>query len=1141
MSDERADAESRSLLEELWATPVGRRWVLKAGLGSALAGASWLYGGSRVAGAAQRAVKGASATDLQFALGSAHGVSDLVLVANGTRSPLATHTAASRGSLKATGGLWNAIDLQALTHFVSDVPLPTERGLLLSVHGRRAGRDVVICQLWHAPRQATISLAETAHRLTGSLGHVIAPPHRLKALGLTVSEIRSPAQVAELDTIGDTYQTATAMTMCHPNVATIDPTAVAATKSLLAATPPVQTLGSYIAQMQRGGKDFATLVTATDADGSPSQITLGNTTTTFSTIRLNGDDAGFVRATKASVAAGVVAVRDEAKLGAVIDKPLDQDPAASTKTWVQPQGVIPRARSYSRSRKGAGVDITVKNTGFYFGTRTEVDGSYANGKLPLKLYNNFVRWAWVYVQYVGKDGKNLSLNPNAKFPDTKYSQSLGLLPQVFTVLGVPLWDTNTIDVTLDFPEGAHSARLLYCGLGADVLGGGWRQYFPADAYPGRIAPTDEVLFPALVTGILTIGLNVFALATDLEIASAWAPIRQDIVQNLYSSGEAFAALLTRTAALSASEALAVATAAGGETYEVLEANHADTGNLWSILLAVASVIPKLLFNPKAGKFFFDIGRKLVALETEDKLAEAIPFLGEAIAIISAVGDVATLAEVCTETILSPWVIENEVSLTYPAAVTISRDPRSSTFPVTARSWRLEALIDGALSLDPITGTINDGGKTRSDPLALNVTAPFGGRHIQWSVVILDDAGRQVATGVSEEQVNDNPDHPPSTVSLAITQLPATITAATVFKRAATTTYSTAAGGYTWSDAVTVEGTVTTPGIPEVTGAAVATLAGVAGMVFKQGGHYYLRGTPLGQNDATIKLGTATTEGYTRRPFLLLDSFVDKSDEGNHVLVEPDDSTDAYHVRKVSLDPKTGQLTWDPKLSYGTFTLPVSAAALHSSGRVVAVHTDSGRLARLQPASTPRPLLAAYSAGPGTQIGLLSSPIALAITNPGVILVLEAGSPRLSAFDLNANPIAYFGNNGQYTLPLVSSGTYLDLAVDGAAQIYVLYHTGDGSQPSDYHVDVYTASGDALDTHSPGVNVPRLAVDYWRSVYGANYSPLTTLGSATSRIDPAFGVAEPSLSRFDPTAPALARPLGDRLHQLGRRSARARPG
>ena len=48
------------------------------------------------------------------------------------------------------------------------------------------------------------------------------------------------------------------------------------------------------------------------------------------------------------------------------------------------------------------------------------------------------------------------------------------------------------------------------------------------------------------------------------------------------------------------------------------------------------------------------------------------------------------------------------------------------------------------------------------------------------------------------------------------------------------------------------------------------------------------------------------------------------------------------------------------------------------------------------------------------------------------------------------------------------------------------------------------------------HIPRLAIDYWRSIFGANYDPLTELGTSTKHIDPRLGVAEPSLSRFDPT-------------------------
>src|SRR5204863_3314508 len=146
--------------------------------------------------------------------------------------------------------------------------------------------------------------------------------------------------------------------------------------------------------------------------------------------------------------------------------------------------------------------------------------------------------------------------------------------------------------------------------------------------------------------------------------------------------------------------------------------------------------------------------------------------------------------------------------------------------------------------------------------------------------------------------------------------------------------------------------------------------------------------------------------------------------------------------------------------------------------------------------------------------LLQDPFAVAVTQPGVVLVLEAGASQLSAFGLSGNPLRYFLPTGplslglrgqrrrrgvgvaglQFKRPLVSPGTYLDLAVDGAGQMYLLYYTGDGSQPQNYHIDVYTMRGVPLATHSPGVNVPHLAVDFWRSVYAANYDPLVIEGT-----------------------------------------------
>ena len=278
----------------------------------------------------------------------------------------------------------------------------------------------------------------------------------------------------------------------------------------------------------------------------------------------------------------------------------------------------------------------------------------------------------------GRGNANLSLNPNATLPDTKYSKSLAICPQVFTLLGVPLWNTNTIDVTLDFPQGAHTARLLYCGLGSDIVGGGWRQYFPADAYPNGIAPTGEVLVPSLITGTLTIGLTIIALVTDIAIASFWGDV-QSLVLELSTAAlaEALKDAIQGLTALTALEALATSVFSGAATYTDIENSGADLNNLWSILVPLGTIIPKILFNPKTVGLFSRVAIDLVGREAAGKVIAALPAIGEAVAIISAIGDAITLAEAIGETIASPWVIENEVTLTYQATVTIlgGRPPR----------------------------------------------------------------------------------------------------------------------------------------------------------------------------------------------------------------------------------------------------------------------------------------------------------------------------------------------------------------------------------------------------------------------------------------------------------------------------------
>ena len=857
-------------------------------------------------------------------------------------------------------------------------------------------------------------------------------------------------------------------------------------------------------------------------DGTPSTITIKGTTSGFSTTQLSKDPK-FTNNARPAFQASLRQVRDTGSLGTVLDKPLDQSPP-DTSTWHQPEGIVAHPTPHAPSTGlGSGVDVQVQNPGTVHGTQVQLTGAFSGGQLPVKLFNNYVRWVWVYVQYLKADGTNLSLTPNATFPDTKHANSVGLLPQVFTVLGVPLWDTNTLDATLTFPPEATSARLLFCGLGSDAVDGGWRQYFPPDAYDANhIGPTDEILVSSLLTGIVTLGLTSFVLAMDIDAAATFAvakkgatdeapAIAEDVERLLRPANDAIFA--EEQSAVGAIEGLALAAA-------VQNLTTADASNIWNTVAAIAGVIPKIIFGQLLNApMWLELAGAIEATEVAEKILDSIPILGVVIGVIEVLGDLATLVEAIAETATSPWVIANQIDLTYTATVTVSHDDRVTTWPHTAASWQISAKIDGATVLPSKTGTIDPDALGDNHLVIPNLTVPFGGATITWAFVMLDSEGHQVGTATTQLK-NDDSANPPISVAFAITELPEVITAQTVFTRTDTTTFSSTVGGYIWSKTLPPnQGTVANKGVQEVTGVAIATRLGVAGIVWKQNDQYWLRGIPVAETDNTIHLGTATRQGFGARPFLLFDSLVGPNDLANHVLLEPDD-TGGYNVRRLTINPTTGDLTWDPSTSHGFFPLPVNAAALHSSGWVVAIHTDTGRVGRVLPANTSLlPPLARYTAGFGSEIGLLNSPTAVAVTNPGVVIVLEAGASQLAAFDLNGNPVRYFGTSAPaaFTLPLPQPATYLDVAVDGSAQIYVLSFRRDGSQPADYQIDVYTPNGTPLVTNSTGTNVPHIAVDYWRSIFAANYTALLD-DSGQPHIDPSLGVPEPSLSVLDPITP-----------------------
>jgi hypothetical protein len=109
--------------------------------------------------------------------------------------------------------------------------------------------------------------------------------------------------------------------------------------------------------------------------------------------------------------------------------------------------------------------------------------------------------------------------------------------------------------------------------------------------------------------------------------------------------------------------------------------------------------------------------------------------------------------------------------------------------------------------------------------------------------------------------------------------------------------------------------------------------------------------------------------------------------------------------------------------------------------------------------------------------------------------------------------------------------YLDVGVEAQGYMYVLSHTGEGTRPADFRLDIYAPDGsfvsrtpDRTVTSSPqNVVAAKIAVGIWRDVYGITYEAMRGLD----------GAPEPVIAHWVPTPPlfslelSLAKALDDR--------------
>jgi hypothetical protein len=266
---------------------------------------------------------------------------------------------------------------------------------------------------------------------------------------------------------------------------------------------------------------------------------------------------------------------------------------------------------------------------------------------------------------------------------------------------------------------------------------------------------------------------------------------------------------------------------------------------------------------------------------------------------------------------------------------------------------------------------------------------------------------------------------------------------------------------------------------------------------------------------------------------------------------PVDQGGGYHLRKVILDKTTPFDMSKVQPTHGRFAYFPDSVAMHPSGLIIGISAKYQKLQIVNlnregapDTNVPLGLIGSGPALDKTRPGLMFYPVAVTCAYDGTIIVLEDTKSstgthamvvsRLSAYDLNMKPVnRFFDGDGAPSPWLYLSNAadyfYLDVTSVGDEQmtyIYILYYTGDGAKPSDYHMAIYTY-GKTAPTKNPLVTTndiaaARLAVDMWHTAYTLNFAMVTDgkgkpAGPKNATTGPA-GRTVPSVSMWLPPVP-----------------------
>lgn len=846
-------------------------------------------------------------------------------------------------------------------------------------------------------------------------------------------------------------------------------------------------------------------------------------------------------------------------------------------TWNQASGTSVQTDGSSQSDTELLESIRLTATGDNWTAALSNSGS-ANGlessikvldstkrQVEITMNNYYIRWLGAYIQFIDADGNAMStptwqpddgglVSEIMQALDLNYDNMrfIGWMSPINTAFAIPISaDPGQLVVKVTFPENAVSANIYGCGIGT-----GSNQY-PKTPVVGGV-----------FTGLANLGIPTLFLGLGVA-AQTYKPL-YDLMGN---------------------KKFIIAVVSIGVTYFGADFIYNGAVNKKMDWKAFSSLL-QILFTQACTKALLWCEAQIVEGEIEDE----IPFAGWIMLAINIATTLAQLAETIVEVSTSPWMIPNSISTTITSSVTVFPDPRHNAFPqppagsqvtwvakMMYKDQNRPSVTSPAVVLDPM-----------KYPASLNTsfTNTLGGK-VKFQVDFYI-GGWNAGTASTSWLENDETDT--ANITLYLLQQPIPLDKNSIYKHSAILGYQNNA--YAWLAQSTPPNATLADANNSQSGNAISIWSGLAlsqryGMLGPSwkaagmgitdcssgaGGQLFafqnenIPGTTM----SSVKFPSC---GFSAPSQLVYDVFPPKFEMKNgtwvigpnnqpvpdptdkslgNYYVDPrkaDNSQDkdgGYHLRKVDLSSSAGFNMSPNQNSFGRFPFYPDSMILHPGGFAIGVNQQFCKLmiTPLQSgdgvADDQLPLALSFAGqalnynGSDGRPGLLFSPIAVACSYDGTILILEqiisegVNLARIQAFDLNGNPVNCFNDASGNKVPfltLPANVTYLDMAAVGdnyTTYIYALYYYGAGSETTDYNMTIYqygqsAPAGNMLVTTN---NVPaaHLAVDMWHTMYTLNYQ-MTQDGKGNDAgpsggpgTGPA-GITVPSVSEWLPPIPS----------------------